>query len=246
MRTRGSGGTDLGYWDGGQDGQATKEPPGTAGGPASTSSRRGRRRRRRHPRSGQPDQVRFERQDGPRYRGGWVVRPLTEVPPLISARPCGTSTSSSASPPSPRTPRGSTAVPTLPGLLAARSFGSSGAAQTAGRRSSGWCRGRGSPTGSRSPTGSSWSRRPADLQDPPRCREHPHGPNDDLPLHRAARGTEAAKVYLPFEEDGGKLAVILSKAFLVAADSSITTRASFARSPSADPRERRTRGDQTA
>jgi hypothetical protein len=36
------------------------------------------------------------------------------------------------------------------------------------------------------------------------------------------RGGKGPKLYLPFEEDGGMLSVILSKAFLLANDSAIT------------------------
>ena len=69
-------------------------------------------------------------------------------------------------------------------------------------------------------------RRPADLQDPPRQRQHPDGAEQPVPLHRpraaAAPPSDPAKgVFLPFEGDG-QLSVILSKAFLLADDTAIT------------------------
>jgi hypothetical protein len=49
-------------------------------------------------------------------------------------------------------------------------------------------------------------------------------PNDSYLCIVPARGDKAPKVYLPFEEDGGMLSVILSKAFLLADDNKITDR----------------------
>jgi hypothetical protein len=43
-----------------------------------------------------------------------------------------------------------------------------------------------------------------------------------LPLHRARADRSAGRVFLPFEEEGGMLSTILSKAFLLADDTAIT------------------------
>lgn len=48
--------------------------------------------------------------------------------------------------------------------------------------------------------------------------------NDSYLCIVPARGDKGPKLYLPFEEDGGVLSVILSKAFLLAADVKITDR----------------------
>ena len=51
--------------------------------------------------------------------------------------------------------------------------------------------------------------------------EHPHGAQRPVPVHRRAAARAASKVYLPFEGDP-MLALILSKAFLLADDDKIT------------------------
>ncbi len=49
-------------------------------------------------------------------------------------------------------------------------------------------------------------------------------PDDSYLCIVPTRGDKGPKVYLPFEEDGGTLSVILSKAFLLADDDKITDR----------------------
>jgi hypothetical protein len=50
----------------------------------------------------------------------------------------------------------------------------------------------------------------------------PITPAWSLPLSAPGRVSEPYGVFLPFEEDGGLLSVIISKAFLLADDASIT------------------------
>ncbi len=47
-------------------------------------------------------------------------------------------------------------------------------------------------------------------------------PNDEYLCVVPSRGDKDPKVYLPFEEDGGMLSIILSKAFLLADDRNIS------------------------
>jgi hypothetical protein len=47
-------------------------------------------------------------------------------------------------------------------------------------------------------------------------------PNDAYLCIVTARDVTAERVFLPFEEDGGLLSVIVSKAFLLADDTAIT------------------------
>ncbi|GAA0403776.1 hypothetical protein Acor_24840 [Acrocarpospora corrugata] len=49
--------------------------------------------------------------------------------------------------------------------------------------------------------------------------EHPDGAQRHVPVHRPGA---AGSVFLPFEEDGGTLSVILSKAFFLVDDTAIT------------------------
>ena len=63
----------------------------------------------------------------------------------------------------------------------------------------------------------------AHVQDPSRVGEHPHGAQRRVPVHRPGPRPQGLQVFLPFEGDQ-VLSLILSEAFLLAADEKITDR----------------------
>lgn len=221
MRTRGWAGTGLGYWDGGYEGHVTK-PLGDGwraefffdlietetdgyGTPSLASS----------------DQVRFSRQGD----GGWDARPLAEVPPLILTE----------------------AMRDVDLFVGVTSIAADPAWVTRGARDHDtyWHRVSFGELGE-----SAINRREALERLVPRLRIADRctlterflevrgdlrtykihlgsgnilmTPDDEYLCIVPSRGDRGPQVYLPFEEDGGMLSVILSKAFLLAADSAIT------------------------
>ena len=228
MRTRGWSGTHLGYWDGGQDGQATKELPGrwratfyyeTVEDAADGYDRVS---------LCATDQVRFERPggpDGPDGGGAWTVRPVAEVPPLVLSEAM----------------RDVDLFVGVTSVAADPEWVDHGPARYQAywrQESFGDLR------------ESAQLRREALQRLLPRTRLAGraelvdrflvvHGHLRDYKIHLGsgnilmspadtylcivpARGdTRTDKVFLPFEEDGGKLSLILSKAFLLAEDTSI-------------------------
>ncbi len=225
MRTRGWNATHLGYWDGGQDGQATKdfdggwrarffyetvEDAGDGYDQVSLCS---------------TDQVRFERRDASRAGGGWTARALVEVPPLLLSEALRDVdlfvgvTSVAADPEwADRGPD------RFQAYWRRESFGDLGESATMRREALERLLPRTRLAGR------------AELSDRFLVV---HGHLRDYKIHlgsgnilmspadtylcivAARESAETKKVYLPFEEDGGKLTMILSKAFLLAEDTSI-------------------------
>ena len=221
MRARGWSGSSLGYYDGGYDGHVTRQfgdewrgdfffdliesDDDDYGTPSLASS----------------DQVRFSR----RVDRQWMLRPLAEVPPLIFSE----------------------AMRDVDLFVGVTSIAADPTWTTRGARNheTYWQR-----TSFGDLTESAKTRREALLRLVPRLniagqctvtdrflevrgslrtyKIHLGSgnilmtPNDEYLCIVPGRGDKGPKVYLPFEEDGGMLSVILSKAFLLANDAAIS------------------------
>jgi hypothetical protein len=223
MRTRGWTGNSLGYWDGGFEGHVTKpyapgwraefffdlieEESDDYGTPSLASS----------------DQVRFSRQEG----AVWVPWPLVEVPPLIFTEAMRdvdlfVGVTSIAADPTWIT-RGQRPHETY---WQSVSFGALSEA-AANRREA---LERLVPR-LRIADRCSLTERFLEVRGDLRTYKIHLGsgnilmsPDDEYLCIVPSRDDRGPTVYLPFEEDGGLLSVILSKAFLLAADSTITDR----------------------
>ena len=226
MRTRGWAATHLGYWDGGWDGTATKVVgDGTWRASFYYDLVDRPEDGYEHVSLCSTDQVRFEARTGPGARGGWQPRPLTEVPPLVFSEAM-------------RDVDLFVGVTSVAGDPAWADRGTERFAPYWHQTSFGEL------------TESAQMRREALERLLPRTKIADrveltdrflvvHGHLRDYKIHLGsgnilmspadtylcivpARGARGPNVFLPFEEDGGKLAVILSKAFLLAEDTAIT------------------------
>lgn len=226
MRTRGWSGAHLGYWDGGYEATATR-PVGEDGWRASFDYSLVERDEDGY---GQvslasSDQVRFERWTGQRLGRGWQPQPLSEVPPLVLSE----------------------ALRDVDLFIGVTSIAADPAWADRGtdRHRDYWHR-----TSFGDLTESAQMRREVLTSLLPRTRlagraelggnflvVHGHlrdyrihlgstnilmSPSDTYLCIVPAQHAKDPKVFLPFEEGGGKLSVILSKAFLLAEDTSIT------------------------
>ena len=220
MRVRGWTGSALGYWDGGYDGHVTRKfgdwraefffdlievDADDYGTPSLAGS----------------DQVRFARRDD----GGWVARPLAEVPPLVFTE----------------------AMRDVDLFIGVTSIAADPTWVTRGAREheTYWHRvGFGELGESAQIRREALERLVPRLAIADRCtltdrylvvrgnlrtyKVHLGSanilmePNDEYLCIVPGRGDRGPKVFLPFEEDGGVLSVVLSKAFLLAADDRIT------------------------
>jgi hypothetical protein len=220
MRVRGWTGSALGYWDGGYDGHVTREfgdwraefffdlVENEADGYVSPSL-------------ASSDQVRFARRDG----GGWASRPLAEVPPLVFTE----------------------AMRDVDLFIGVTSIAADPTWVTRGAREHDtyWHRvGFGELGESAQIRRQALERLVPRLAIADRCtltdrylvvrgnlrtyKVHLGSanilmePNDEYLCIVPGREDRGPKVFLPFEEDGGVLSVVLSKAFLLAADDRIT------------------------